>query len=54
MAKKQIEKPVEKQDTENYLVRATDNGQPKHIEQYVNGITYKAIKIGEKIYIPNR
>ena len=47
-------KPIEKQDTENYIVRATANGEPKHIEQYVDGITYKAIKVGDKIYIPSK
>ena len=33
--------------------RATADGIPEYIEQNVNGITYKAIKVADKIYILN-
>ena len=41
------------QDNEHIILRATADGMPEYIEQNVNGITYKAIKIADKIYIPN-
>jgi len=42
------------QDNNNLILRATADGRPEYIEQNVNGITYKAIKVGDKIYIPNK
>ena len=46
---------IEKPDIDNdwLILRATADGKPEYIEQIVNGITYKAVKIGDKIYIPN-
>ena len=41
------------EDREHIILRATADGKPEYIEQIVNGITYKAVKIGDKIYIPN-
>lgn len=41
-------------DTLNVLLRACADGKPKYIEQEYNGILYKAIKVGDKIYIPNK
>ena len=46
-----IENP--KIDNENLLLRATADGKPKYVEQTINGITYKAVKVADKIYIPN-
>lgn len=42
------------EDTENYILRATADGKPEYIEQEHNGMLYKAIKVGDKIYIPNK
>ena len=41
------------QDNEHIILRATADGMPEYIEQNVNGVTYKAIKVADKIYIPN-
>ena len=45
--------PVE-EDNENLLLRATADGKPEYIEENINGITYKAVKVADKIYIPNK
>ena len=41
------------QDNEHIILRATADGMPEYIEQNVNGVTYKAIKVADKIYIPD-
>ena len=41
------------EDNENLLLRATADGKPEYIEQNINGITHKAIKVGDKMYIVN-
>ncbi len=41
------------QDNEHIILRATADGTPEYIEKNVNGITYKAIKVADKIYIPD-
>lgn len=41
-------------DTKNIFLRVTKTGLPEEITQIVNGITYKAIKIEDKIYISNK
>lgn len=42
------------EDKDHILLRANANGKPEHITQNINGITYKAIKVADKIYIPNK
>lgn len=42
------------EDKEHFILRATADGTPQNIEQTVNGITYKAIQVSDKIYIPNK
>jgi hypothetical protein len=42
------------QDTEHILLRANADGKPEEITQTLDGITYKAIKVADKIYIPDR
>lgn len=39
------------EDKEHIILRATADGKPEYINQTVNGITYKAIKVLDKIYI---
>ena len=46
-----IEKP--EIDNECLILRATADGKPEYLEQTINGITYKAVKVADKIYIPN-
>ena len=38
---------------DKFILRANEHGQPKYIEQEVNGITYKAVMVEGKIYIPD-
>ena len=47
-----IEKPDI--DKDNIILRATADGKPEYVEQTINGITYKAVKVADKIYIPNK
>lgn len=46
-----IEKVEE--DNEHLFLRANTDGMPEYIEQSVNGVTYKAIKVADKIYKPD-
>ena len=41
------------EDKEHIFLRATAEGKPETITQAINGITYKAIKVADKIYIPD-
>jgi len=40
-------------DKDHLILRATADGKPEYITQTVNGVNYKAIKVADKIYIPN-
>ena len=42
------------EETDNYILRAMVDGKPEYIAQEINSITYKAIKVGVKIYVPNK
>ena len=33
--------------------RAYANGEPEYFEKNIGGTTYKAVKVGDKFYIPN-
>lgn len=46
-------KPI-KENSNKLLLRTYATGKPEHIKQTINGQTYSAIKIGDKIYIPNK
>ena len=37
-------------DNDHLILRATADGKPEHITQTINGISYKAIKVADKIY----
>lgn len=41
-------------DSEHIILRAISPGKPKYISETINGITYKAIKVADKIYIPSK
>ena len=40
-------------DTEHIILRANASGRPEYINHEINGVTYKAVKIADKIYIPD-
>lgn len=42
------------EDTEKIYLRANAKGKPEYVTESVNGITYKAVKVSDKIYIPDR
>lgn len=41
-------------DTQHILLRAVHNGKPERITQTIKGITYKAVKVDDIIYVPNK
>lgn len=47
-----IEKPTI--DNDCLILRATADGKPEYVEQTINGTIYKAVKVADKIYIPNK
>jgi hypothetical protein len=36
------------------ILRATASGKPENTTHLLNGVTYHAVKVGEKIYIPDK
>ena len=42
------------EDKEHILLRANACGKPEYINQTIDGITYKAVKVVDKIYIPDK
>jgi len=40
-------------ETDKYVLRAYIDGKPEYLEKTIDGTIYKAVKVGEKIYIPN-
>ena len=42
------------QDNEHIILRANADDKPEYVEQTINGITYKAIKVADKMYIPKK
>ena len=41
------------EEPDKFILRAYADGNPELIEKTINSTTYKAVKVGEKIYIPN-
>lgn len=41
-------------DKNHIILRANADGKPEETTQTIDGITYKAIKVGDKIYIPDK
>lgn len=39
---------------EKLFLRANADGKPEYVTQTINGVTYKDVKIADKIYIPDR
>ena len=42
------------QDNEHIILRANADDKPEYLTQTINGVTYKAIKVADKSYIPNK
>ena len=42
-----------KPEPTKFILRATANGEPEYFEKNIGGTTYKTVKVGDKIYIPN-
>ncbi len=42
------------ENNEKVFLRANAKGKPEYTTQSINGITYKAVKVADKIYIPDR
>ena len=42
------------ENKENLILRAIADEEPEYIQHQMNGYTYKAIRIGDKIYIPDK
>ena len=42
------------QDNEHIILRANPDDKPENITYEIDGITYKAVKVGDKIYIPDK
>lgn len=42
------------ENAENMFLRANADGKPQYVTQTINGVTYKAVKVADKIYIPDR
>ena len=41
-------------DANHIALRATAKGMPENTTYEIDGITYKAIKVGDKIYVPDK
>lgn len=41
-------------DSNHIFLRANSKGKPEYIKQNLNKTIYKAIQVGDKIYIPNK
>lgn len=42
------------EDSEKMYLRANAKGKPEYVTYTINGVTYKAVKVADKIYIPDR
>ena len=41
------------EEPDKFILRAHADGKPEYLEKTIAGTTYKAVKVGDKIYIPN-
>ncbi len=40
--------------TDKLILRAAAHGKPEYTTQAINGVTYKAAEVADKIYLPDR
>ena len=41
------------EDNNHIFLRATADGKPEYIDQIINGVIHKAIKVADRLYIAN-
>ncbi len=42
------------ENTEKVVLRANAKGKPEYVTQTIDGVTYKAVKVADKVYVPNK
>ena len=42
------------ENTEKVVLRANAKGNPEYVTQAIDGVTYKAVKVADKFYVPDR
>ena len=42
------------EDKDHFILRANADGKPEYITQSIEGENYKAIRVGDKLYIPDK
>ena len=42
------------EDKEHIILRANADGKPEYVNHTIDGITYRAIKVADKLYIVNK
>lgn len=42
-----------KEDKDHIVLRATAESKPEYVDQTINGVTYKTIKVADKVYAIN-
>ncbi len=42
------------ENAEKLLLRANAKGKPEYVTQAIDGVTYKAVKVADKFYVPDR
>lgn len=42
------------EETDKYVLRANAKGRPEYIDKTIDGVTYKAVKVGNRYYIPEK
>lgn len=42
------------EDKEHIILRANADGKPEYVNHTIGGITYRAIKVADKLYIVNK
>lgn len=46
--------PRAPENTEKLLLRANAKGKPEYVTQAIDGVTYTAVKVADKFYVPDR
>ena len=46
--------PLLSNQTDKLVLRAYENGKPEYVTQTIRGTECRAVKLGDKIYIPNK
>ncbi|MCI8458515.1 MAG: hypothetical protein HFE46_02470 [Clostridia bacterium] len=46
--------PRAPENADKLLLRANAKGNPEYVTQAIDGVTYKAVKVADKFYVPDR